>query len=557
MNHLCRLAVYASVEDANDTPRSRRRIIAATTVTALAGLLVLFILLMPIRYELLTPRSFVRIPAEALLGIGLAVVLPPRPRRVVAVLAGLGMGLLLILKFLDMGFYAVLVRPFDPVLDWTFVRDGMEFLSTSEGSVGAFVAIGGIVILAVLTLALTTLSALRLSNMVVRHNTAATGAVAILGTTWIACAAMGAQLVPGVPVASEGAAKLTYKHLLKFRSSLHDEKNFAKAAAIDAFRDTPGDRLLTSLRGKDVMLTFIESYGRTATENPQVAATLDDGTRRLNAAGFSSRSGFLTSSTAGGGSWLAHSTLLSGLWINNQRRYRTLVSSDRMTLNNAFRRAGWRSLGIVPGVTRSWPESHFFGYDKIYTSRDFGYQGPRFGWATMPDQYTLQSYQRLEAGQPHPPTFTQMILLSSHAPWAPIPKMIGWDQLGDGSVFKAIAAAGNKRHSVWRDPSWVRAEYMRSVQYSVDSLVSYVEKYGKDNLVLVFLGDHQPLPIVTGEGASRDVPITIVAHDKSVLDRVAGWGWQDGLRPNPKAPVWPMSAFRDHFLSAFSPKTEP
>ncbi|WP_307796749.1 sulfatase-like hydrolase/transferase [Actinomadura barringtoniae] len=524
-------------------------------MTALAGLLVLFILLMPIKYESLKPGSFVRIPAEALLGIGLAVVLPPRPRRVVAILAGIGMGLLLILKFLDMGFYAVLVRPFDPVLDWTFVRDGMEFLSTSAGRVGAFFTIGAIVVAAVLMLALTTLSSLRLSNVMVRHNRAATGAVAVLGTTWIACAAMGAQVVPGVPVASEGAIKLTYKHLQKFRSSLHDEKEFEKAASIDAFRNTPGDRLLTSLRGKDVMLTFIESYGRTATENPQVAATLDDGTRRLKAAGFESRSGFLTSSTAGGGSWLAHSTTLSGLWINNQRRYHTLVSSNRMTLNKAFQRAGWRSLGIVPGVTRSWPESHFFGYDKIYTSHDLGYQGPRFGWATMPDQYTLQTYQNLEAGKPHPPTFTQMILLSSHAPWAPLPKTVGWDQLGDGSIFNGIAATADKRRWVWQSNYRIRSAYMKSVQYSVDSLVSYVEKYGKDNLVLVFLGDHQPVPLVAGQGASRDVPITIVAHDKAVLDRIAGWGWQDGIRPNAQAPVWPMSAFRDHFLSAFSPNS--
>jgi len=35
------------------------------------------------------------------------------------------------------------------------------------------------------------------------------------------------------------------------------------------------------------------------------------------------------------------------------------------------------------------------------------------------------------------------------------------------------------------------------------------------------------------------------------MDRIAGWGWQDGLRPSPRAPVWPMNAFRDRFLTAF------
>jgi hypothetical protein len=39
-----------------------------------------------------------------------------------------------------------------------------------------------------------------------------------------------------------------------------------------------------------------------------------------------------------------------------------------------------------------------------------------------------------------------------------------------------------------------------------------------------------------------------------VLDRVAGWGWTDGLRPAADAPVWRMDAFRDRFLTAFGPQ---
>jgi hypothetical protein len=142
-------------------------------------------------------------------------------------------------------------------------------------------------------------------------------------------------------------------------------------------------------------------------------------------------------------------------------------------------------------------------------------------------------------------------LVSSHGPWAPIPQLIGWNDLGDGSVFDAQAAAGEEPDVVWRDRARVRTEYRRSIEYSLNSLISYVENYGDDDLVLVFLGDHQPAPVVTGEGASRDVPITIVARDRAVLDRISGWGWQDGLMPGAQAPVWRMSAFRDQFLTAF------
>ena len=116
----------------------------------------------------------------------------------------------------------------------------------------------------------------------------------------------------------------------------------------------------------------------------------------------------------------------------------------------------------------------------------------------------------------------------------------------DGSTFNGMPSPG-----ILRDSAAVRAAYMQSVEYSVSSLISYVETYGDDNLVVVFLGDHQPSPVIVGDTASHDVPITIVARDPKVLDRISGWGWQPGLRPDPSAPVWRMDQFRDKFLTAF------
>ncbi|TDD89281.1 sulfatase [Actinomadura rubrisoli] len=532
---------------------------AGWTTTVLACLFVLFGLVAPTEAARLTPGAFVRIPVEALVGVAVLLVLPARAGRVAAAVAGAVLGLLTIVKVVDVGFDAVLVRRFDLVLDWILFGSAMEFLSASVGRPGAIVVVGAVVILAVAVPVLMTLSVLRLNRLVTRKRTTAIRAVAVLGTAWAACAALGAQIVPGVPVASGSTAALAYDHALQVRASLNDDKAFRSEAAVDAFRGTPGGRMLTGLRGKDVVLAFVESYGRDAVQDPefapQVGAVLDEGSRRLRAAGFASRSGFLTSPTAGGGSWLAHSTLLSGLWINNQQRYRSLVDSNRLTLNRAFQRADWRSVAVVPGVTRAWPEGRFFGYDQVYAARDMGYRGASFSWATMPDQYTLTMFERYEranrAKRGHAPVMAEIPLLSSHAPWAPIPKMIDWKDVGDGSVYKSMAASGKKPDAVWRHPSRVRAEYRRSIEYSLNSLISYVETYGDDNLVLVFLGDHQPAPIVTGAGAGRDVPITIVARDPAVLSKISGWGWQDGLKPGPDAPVWPMSAFRDRFLTAF------
>ncbi|WP_326647732.1 MULTISPECIES: sulfatase [unclassified Streptomyces] len=542
-------------------PAAARAVSVVTT--ALAAVFVLFALLVPNELTRLTPSAFARIPVEGIFGAAVLLVLPPRARRVGAVLAGVGLGLVTILNLLDMGFYSVLDRPFDLVLDWILFDDAEAFLKDSVGPAGAIGAMIGVVLLVLAVLVLTTLAVVRLSRLMVRHSAVATRTTFALGTAWITCAALGVQIAAGVPLASRNTADLAQHRAQVLRAGIKDERAFAKEAAVDRFSDTPADQLLTGLRGKDVIFAFIESYGRSAVQDPamasQVGAVLANGTSRLHAAGFASRSAFLTSPTFGGGSWLAHSTFMSGLWIKNQQRYRSVTSSDHLTLTGAFKRANaWRTVGIMPGVTRSWPEGKFYGLDNIYDSHELGYKGPKFSWAPVPDQYSLSAFERLEHGKPGPkPLMSEIILVSSHNPWAPIPKAIGWDEVGDGSVYKDINKEGKDPKEVWKDADQVRTEYRRSIEYSVNSLISYVEKYGNDNTVLVFLGDHQPAPIVTGPHASRDVPVAIVAHDPAVMDRISGWGWQDGLKPGPQAPVWRMDSFRDRFLTAYGPKPGP
>ncbi|GAA4725319.1 sulfatase [Phytohabitans rumicis] len=527
------------------------RRVAAWVLTLLATALVLFALIAPNDLDDLDARAFLRIPVEALVFVALLLALPARARRYLAIPAGALLGALTLVKVADMGFLATLDRPFNLVLDWSFFGNAKDFLDQSFGRTGAVAAVVAAVVLAIAVPVLMTLAALRLTRLIRQHPTAATRTTAAFTVAWISFLVLGVQIAPDVPVAA-----LTYDRAQQVRAGLNDKEEFAKLAAVDHFLHTPDDQLLTALRGKDILLTFVESYGRDAVEDPvyatQVGALLAEGNRRLVAAGYHSRSGWLTSSTTGGGSWLAQSTLTCGLWINNQQRYNNLVSSDRMTLNSAFRRAGWRTVAVKPGITRAWPEGDFFGYDKVYDLRNIGYRGPGFGFATMPDQFALSAFQRNEYGTPgRGPVMAEIALLSSHNPWAPIPRMVGWDEVGDGSIFHEIKKEGFSVDEVWKDDDRVREEYRRSIEYSLNTLISYVETYGKDNLVLVFLGDHQASPLIVGENASRDVPITIVAHDPAVLDRISSWGWQDGLKPTPQSPVWRMDEFRDNFLTAY------
>ncbi|MGV9704487.1 sulfatase-like hydrolase/transferase [Streptomyces sp. NPDC003483] len=532
------------------------------TTTVLAAALVLFALLMPNSSAGFRPGEFVRIPVEAVFGAAVLIVLPRRPRLVVAALGGLVLGVLTVLNLLDIGFTEYLGRGFNLVLDWSLFSDAYSYLQDTMGKQATLGIAVALVVLVVVLLAVMALAVVRLADLMSRHTATATRSTLVAGTVWIACSALGVQFT-GVPVASASTAKSVEDRTKRVQATLRDEAAFAKFAKKDAFANTPPDQLLTDLRGKDMMITFIESYGRSAIEDPVMApgvdATLTAENQKLVKAGFAAKSGWLTSATYGGSSWLGHSTFLSGLWISNQQRYRTVTAGDHLTLTKAFKKSGgWDTVGVMPGVQKAWPESKFYGLDKVYDSHKLQYKGPKFSWSTMPDQYALTAFERLVHGKKHDkPLMSEIILTSSHQPWAPIPKLVPQDQVGDGSIYDSIEKAGKRPADIITDSTKSKQEYGKSIQYSVSSLINYLVKYGNKDTVLIFLGDHQPIARVSGNHASRDVPVSIVAKDPKVLDRIADWGWTDGLQPEHNAPVWKMSSFRDRFMTAYGSTPAP
>ncbi|EKX67111.1 hypothetical protein [Streptomyces ipomoeae] len=539
-------------------PRAAR--VVARSVSGLAVVLVVFALLAPNDITNFEFGRFLRIPAEGILVAALLLALPVRARRVAAGVVGVVLGLLMIVKVLDMGSYWTLDRPFDLVLDWILLDDAQSFMKNSLGGAVAQAATVGVVALVLALPVLMTWAVVRITRLMVRNRHTASRTLLVLGTAWITCSTLTLEIA-GVPLASHSAATLVENRIEAVNDGLKDGEAFEKQAAVDAFADVPPDQLLTGLRGKDVLITFIESYGRSAIDDPRMGEplgeTLAQKTEELKKAGYAAQSGWLRSPITGAGSWLGHSTFLSGLWIKNQSRYANLVASDRLTLTEAFRRTGaWRTVGIVPGTQKAWPEGRFFGLDHIYDSDQLGYQGPKFSWSTMPDQYTLKAFEELEHGKKdRGPMMAEIILTSSHNPWAPIPSTIPEDRIGDGSVYHSLQKAeGKDPKEVWKDPLDVRDEYRKSIQYSVTSLVDFVAKYGSKDTVLIFLGDHQPNKTVTGDNPVHDVPVSIVAQDPEVLDRISDWGWADGLKPADDTPVWRMDKFRDRFMTAFGPQ---
>jgi hypothetical protein len=548
-----------SVQTGSVDWRRRGTRAAAAVLTGMSVALVVAVMTAPTTLEDLRPSEFLRLPVEVLVLVAVVLLLPARPewlRTAFALVAGAVLGLTAVFKLLDVGFVEALNRPFDPLIDWRYAGSLVETVRDSFGSLwGSALLIGAGVSVLVL-LVLVPLAVLRISRQAVRHRSRALPIVAVLLALWLGLSVLGVR-GPAGPIASRATAGYVSAQITRIPGQLEDRREFLAAARTDPLGDVAGEDLFGALRGKDVLVVFVESYGRVALEDPEHSAEvrdlLDAGTRRLARDGFESRSAYLTSPTFGALSWLAHATLQSGLWIDSQPRYDVLVTSPRLTLTALFERAGWRTVASVPANTRDWPQGEFYGFDHLYDSRNVGYEGPRFGYPTMPDQYTLDALHRLElAPQPRRPVMAEIDLITSHAPWSRVPRLIDQEDVGDGSVFDGMPETLASESDIWPDRDRVRQAYFDAISYSLRAFLRFMTTYGTDDLVVVLVGDHQPATIVSGPDAGHDVPVSVLARDPAVLERISGWEWDPGLRPGPDGPVWRMDAFRDRFVAAYA-----
>ena len=536
-------------------PRTRQAMRYA--VAALALGLLWFALLLPERTYQISFGSFVRIPVELLVLVAVALVLPSWPRRVVAAVAGFLFGLLIIAKFLNMAYYDLLNRAFNPVTDWPEIAQAKGVVQAAIGARLTWVVLIVLIIALVVLVGLITAAAIHLTAVAARHRRGSVRGLAGLAAVWGLAAGLSLQLIPGSAVASAGETGLAVDQVHAVRAALADPRIFGQAIhGADPQAAIPAADLLTGLRGKDVIIDFVESYGQVAVQgtsfSPGVDAVLRKQQAMLARAGWSMQSAWAGSPTAGGVSWLAHSTLQSGLWVNSQQRYDELLASQRFTLSDAFNKAGWNTVLDDPEDEEFAPAKSFYHYDQVYNRRNAGYQGPSFSYSAMPDQYTYAEFQRLALTPGHQPVMAQIATTSSHTPWVPLPSMVPWNQVGDGSVFNSQRGTAADVARVWSNADTVRQYFGQSIQYSMTALTSWVLELNDPNLVLILLGDEQPHSAVSGPDPDNYVPISVITRDPSVLRQISSWHWQDGLLPSPSAPFEEMDAFRNQLLNTFS-----
>ncbi|MGL3607852.1 sulfatase-like hydrolase/transferase [Rhizobium sp. G187] len=521
----------------------------------LAGLVVSVFVLIAIRLpdhpDALGLDAFLRLPLEWPLLCLMLLLVPGRMGRVVRAIVAVVVFLLLALKIADLGTQTAFQRPFNPYLDSRLMGDGWNVLSGSIGAGTAFI-LGCVVLFGVaLVIWLFWRSAREMAATESRARRLLIGAFAVLA------AFAGASLAMGLPRTDAGVVRYLVARIdLVIRSAV-DMQAFEKVLD-GGVEPLSGDGLFGRVRGRDIVVIFVESYGRSAIEDPRYAPLIQSRLaaveKAIGDAGLFSASTWVTSPTVGGLSWLAHGTLMSGLWIDNQARYDRLMMSRQPSLNRLFSEAGWQSVAIMPAITMAWPEAAYYGYDRVLAAADLGYRGKPFNWITMPDQYTLAAFERL-ARQPARAAgknvMAEIALISSHAPWTPVARLIDWDAIGDGTVFDAQATSGDPPSVVWADPERVRRQYIETIDYSLQTLGSYMARFGSDT-VFVILGDHQPASIVTGPNASRAVPVHVISGDADFIRGFEAEGFAAGMTPRLDGVERPMKDIRPLLIKRFT-----
>lgn len=460
------------------------------------------------------------------------------------------------LKAADFAMFTALARGFNPVADFVLMGAGLRLLAGAIGVLPSALAIlGGVVALGAIAWATWWATGVWAALPPPRagRGIPLAGAIVCAGLAVAQVGhVMGRWGLPVTPPGSAFTARIGIERAVLVRDTLTQLRAFRAAAAIDPRAGGTGffDRI-----DRDVLIVFVESYGRTSLDTPFYADTHRETLRRsearLDGLGLSMASGVLRAPTQGGQSWLSHATFANGLWVSDQIRYGAVLASGRETLFHLAARSGFHTAAVMPQITLAWPEAQVMGFDTILAARDLGYAGAPFNWVTMPDQFTFVAMDRALRDDPHDdPVFVQMAMGSSHAPWVPVPDLVDWDAIDDGRIFDDMAAAGESPAEVWRDRDRVRAQYRKAIDYALSVVFDYAARHADDPPLMIVVGDHQPAEFVALDDRA-EVPVHMIgpAH---LVGPMAALGWGDGLIPDPDTPVLRMDRMRDLLIETFS-----
>jgi phosphoglycerol transferase MdoB-like AlkP superfamily enzyme len=314
------------------------------------------------------------------------------------------------------------------------------------------------------------------------------------------------------------------------------------------------------LLGKpNIYLIFVESYGGILYSRDRLRGTytdlLDQLASELKEGGWFAATALSESPTWGGGSWMAYTSALFGLRIDNHPQYLALQQrfqeEEYPDLGHYFQSQGYRYVGATSLAVElddeSWQKyKDFYGVDSWIRYSDLNYKGMHYGWGpSPPDQYVLNAVNEELNGQSDQPFLLFWITQNSHYPWRRVPQVVDdWRAMNDGNAVV----------NVFGDDSTSLAEkqdnYLEAITYELSFLKEFILNEAGDDDIFVLMGDHQP-GYIGRRSDGFGTPLHIISKDKSLVQAFAEYGFDPGLEVQDPSPSMRHEGFYSLFMRVF------
>ena len=343
----------------------------------------------------------------------------------------------------------------------------------------------------------------------------------------------------------------------------------AEAWYFHAYRDAV-DQILVEARGKqvglpvdlgrlngaDVLIFFVESYGRIAWDAPAYRKRFLPQAEALGAAfreaDYHVSSRFVRSPVMGGGSWLAHAAFLTGVNTQHQILWERLLQSPIRPLPGFFRDKGYETISVMPAMKiDEWPEGAYFEFSRDLWFQDFGYDHHGYHWSPMADQFALVRFDELVLQTTEAAVFAEFVLTSSHAPFAVVPPFHEGEWSGE-AVMRTLRSRPmrlfeNDYHHLKEGPEG----YSTAMLYSLRSITDFLTRHYKRDGLIIIIGDHQPMAFMPGTD-TRDVPMHVITRNAEIQKSLRQNGFSAAWSPDPATPSLPMEEVPELFLRSLS-----
>lgn len=292
----------------------------------------------------------------------------------------------------------------------------------------------------------------------------------------------------------------------------------------------------------DIYLIFIESYGAVPFLSSYIQGPflekIGQMNSRLEDRGWHCQSTYSLSPIKGGRSWLAFSSALFGLHIEDQLTYNRMFNLDfpYHHLIRYLNKQGYRTIRMNTMQTNAQIDS-MIPYDKVAAFHEFddwvlfpdipysGYAYNSIGG--IPDQFALEFVWESRIKNDPAPHFVFFITLDSHAPWFPPPPV----KADYRDLNKIVKSPYTTDRSLEAD---VMDRYLATISYEWDFLEQFILTKAKETDLFILIGDHQPPAMehqIWNQINDFAVPLHIISRDTLLASQLSSFDFVPGLIP--------------------------